>query len=221
VTKNIVYGIILSPYARKVYLTLEFKGVPYEAVDVRPHDDLPAFRAASYLGKVPGFEDDEVRISDSSVICDYLEQKYPTPALYPKAAAERAQALWLEEYADTRLQDLLLHGIVMERVIKPTVYAEPTDEQRVARILDEELPGELDYLQKQVGQGEFFVGGSLSIADIAIVTTFINATYAGFAVDHERWPRLATYLKQMYELPLVAQQMKREAEFLQGLQSQD
>lgn len=127
---NIVYGSIISPYARKVYLTLDFKGVPYESVDVLPHDESPAFRATSYLGKVPGFEDEHIKVSDSSVICDYLEHKYPSPPLYPQGAAERARAVWIEGYADTRLQELLLHSIVMEWMVKPVVYGQPVVRER-------------------------------------------------------------------------------------------
>ena len=216
---NIVYGNIISPYARKVYLTLDFKGVPYETIDVLPHDESPAFRATSYLGKVPGFEDEHLKVADSSVICDYLEHKYPSPPLYPQNAAERARALWIEEYADTRLQELLLHGIVMEWMIKPVVYGQPTDAQRVATILGDELPPELDYLEGQVDSRPFLVGAGLTIADIAVVTAFINAKYAGYDVEAERWPGLAAYLQRITALPLVARRMLQEAEYLARVQS--
>jgi len=149
---NHVYGNVSSPYARKVYLALELKGLPIESVDVLPHDPDPAFRATSPLGRIPGFEDERVRISDSSVICDYLDHKQPTPSLYPRDPALRARALWLEEYADGHLQDLLLRGVVMERVIKPTVRGESGDAARLAHILEERLPPALDYLGR-VGAG--------------------------------------------------------------------
>ncbi len=216
---NTVYGNIISPYARKVYLTLDWKGVPYESIDVLPHDDSPAFRAASHLGRVPGFEDERIRVSDSSVICDYLEHKYPEPPLYPGDVAERARALWLEEYADTRLQELLLHGIVMEWMIKPLLYGQLADEQRVATLLGEELPRELDYLERQVASQPFLVGACLTIADIAVTTTFINGRYAGYEVDATRWPGLASYLRGMMALPLVAQRLQREAAYMAQVKS--
>ena len=42
-------------------------------------------------------------LTDSSVICQYLEDKYPTPSLYPADIVKRAQARWLEEFADNRM----------------------------------------------------------------------------------------------------------------------
>jgi len=180
---NIVYGNVISPYARKVYLTLELKNAPFEVRDVLPHDDEPAFRATSWLGKIPGFEDERVRISDSSVICDYLDRKYPEPSIYPNDAAERAGALWLEEYADTRL------------------------------ILEQRLPPELDYLEARVN-GPFLIGSQLSIADLALVTAFVNARYAGYEVDADRWPGLSEYLTRQLVSPLFARRLEHEAAYL-------
>ena len=210
---NTVYGNIVSPYARKVYLTLEYKGASFESRDVLPHATEPAFRATSWLGKIPGFEDEQLRISDSSVICDYLDHKYPTPSIYPSDPVARAQALWLEEYADTQLQDLLLRGIVIERVIKPQVRGEPTDEARLERILNESLPPELDYLETRVS-GSYLAGTALSIADLAVVTAFVNARYADFEVDAARWPKLAQYVAQQLESPLFEARLAQEAAYL-------
>jgi glutathione S-transferase len=216
-----VYGNIVSPYARKVYLCLEWKGLAFEAIDVLPHADSSPFREISPLGKIPAFEDDQVQICDSSVICDYLETRYPEPSIYPKDPADRARALWIEEYADTRLQDLLLRGIVLERLIKPTVRGEPTDVERVEEILTRRLPPELDYLERLLGArrngSPFAVGESLSIADLAITTCFINACAADFEVDASRWPRLADYLASIRALPLLAARERRENEYLASL----
>jgi len=224
-----VYGNQISPYARKVYLTLEWKGLPFEAIDVLPHADSLPFAEISPLGKIPAFEDDRIRISDSSVICDYLECRYPDPAIYPSDPADRAWALWLEEYADTHLQDLVLRGVVLERLIKPTVRGEPTNEARLRDILENRLPPELDYLDGLLGgapdrrlddpapAASFVVGQALSIADLAITTGFINAQAAGFVVDSERWPRLAGYLQRIQELPLFVERARQESEYLASL----
>ena len=220
-----VYGNIVSPYARKVYLTLEWKGLPFEAIDVLPHAESLPFAGISPLGKIPAFEDDRIRISDSSVICDYLESRYPEPPIYPRDPATRAQALWLEEYADTRLQDLVLRGVVLERLIKPQVRGETTDEARLDDILSNRLPPELDYLERQIeergisagGSTRYLVGEALSIADLAITTGFINAKAADFEVDRSRWPGLADYLESIQSLPLFIERARLESEYLSSL----
>lgn len=242
-----VYGNIVSPYARKVYLTLEWKGLPFEALDVLPHADTPVFREISPLGKIPAFEDDLVRLCDSSVICDYLEHRHPDPPIYPRDPALRARALWLEEYADTALQDLVLRGIVLERLIKPTVRKESTDETRLKEILENRLPPELDYLESRILETRipesrasesrdhpdratppgspvalersvrFLVGDALSIADLAVTTAFVNARAADFEVDARRWPALSDYLERMQAHPLFAQRAIQESEYLASL----
>ncbi len=96
-----VYGVSASPFVRKLRVFLDEKGIDYETKPVFPGTDDESFRAISPLGKVPAYRDEEVAISDSSVICAYLEKKHPEPPLYPTAGADYARALWFEEYADT------------------------------------------------------------------------------------------------------------------------
>ena len=55
---------------------------------------------------------------DSSVIADYLENKYPTPPLYPAAPFARARALWFEEYVDGGVFPVMGPGLFFERVVK-------------------------------------------------------------------------------------------------------
>ena len=114
------------------------------------------------------------------------------------------------------LNDLLLRGVVMERVIKPTVRGEPTDEARLARILEQSLPPELDYLETRVN-GPFLIGSQLSIADLALVTAFVNARYAGYEVDAERWPGLSEYVTRQLGSPLFERRLEHEAAYLASM----
>jgi glutathione S-transferase len=213
-----VYGNVISPYARKVYVALEHKGLHYEVVDVLPHDKDPGFVRISPLGKIPALSDDQVSLCDSSVICDYLEHRYPEPAFYPRDPQSRARALWLEEYADTALQDSLLRGLCLERVIKPLVYKQPTDEARVANIIEHSLPPLFDYLEPLVDEGRYLVGQHFGIADIAIVTGFINAEMADFRPQPQRWPALLRYIERIKEEPAVRRVLERERAYTERLQ---
>src|SRR5512135_2201605 len=94
-----IIGSYLSPYVRKVLVLLHLKGIAYEIDPVVPFFGDERFTALSPLRRVPVLIDERVALADSSVIAQYLEERYAQPALYPADIAERARARWLEEYA--------------------------------------------------------------------------------------------------------------------------
>src|SRR5262245_55656969 len=99
-----VYGVPLSPFVRKVLLLLEFKGIAYENELVMPFSRDPNFLSKSPLAKIPAYEDEYVTLCDSTVICQYLDDKYPQSPLYPRNRVEKARALWFEEYSDSQVR---------------------------------------------------------------------------------------------------------------------
>ena len=103
-----VIGNYLSPYVRKVLACLELKALDYEVDPIVPFFGNEEFTRLSPLRRVPVLIDNELVLNDSSVICQYLEDRHPTPSIYPRDVADRAGARWLEEYADTRLADGLI-----------------------------------------------------------------------------------------------------------------
>ena len=60
------------------------------------------------MRRIPVLIDDSTTLADSSVICEYLDERYPQPALLPKGARFRARARWLEEFADTRMGEVFV-----------------------------------------------------------------------------------------------------------------
>src|SRR6476469_2235741 len=182
-----VIGSFVSPYVRKVLACLELKQLTYEVDPITPFFGNDEFSRLSPLRRIPVLIDGDVTISDSSVICAYLDDAYPQRPLLPQGAAPRARARWLEEYADTRLGDLLVWGLFYQRVVRPLVWKEPADEQRVQQTLREKLPRALDYLEGELPASGFLFG-DLGLADVAIASFFRNAAYAGVEVDAARWP---------------------------------
>ena len=80
----------LSPYAQKVKLALIEKGIPFEVAmpDIMSGGDA-AFRAANPRLEVPALVDDGETVFDSTIILEYLEDKWPTP---PHAAGDPDRA---------------------------------------------------------------------------------------------------------------------------------
>ncbi|HEY2068023.1 MAG TPA: glutathione S-transferase family protein [Rhizomicrobium sp.] len=200
----IVYGSNVSPFVRKVRVFLAEKGVDYTLEQVNPFRPPPEFLAISPMKRIPVLRDTDQpepnTLPDSSVICDYLEHKFPTPALYPADPMQRARALWFEEYADSILAATIGPGLFFERVVKRMMRSE-TDEEICTRTLSEKLPPLFDYLETELGGALYFVGGAFSIADITVATMLVNFDHAGEKLDASRWPHLAAFMTRLHERP--------------------
>ncbi len=195
-----IIGNYISPYVRKVLVCLELKGLEYEIDPIVPFTGNDQFARLSPLRRVPVLIDDGFVLNDSSVICQYLEDRHPTPALYPADIADRAQARWLEEYADTRLADGLIWRLFHQLAIKRHVFHEPVNEAVVQHAREVEIPAALDYLETMLPD-DGFVFGTLSIADISIASFFRTASFVRHDIDAERWPLMAALVAQVQALP--------------------
>jgi len=195
-----VIGSYISPYVRKVLVCLDLKGVDYEIDPIIPFYGSEVFSAVSPLRRIPVLIDNDVNLADSTVICEYLEERYPEPSLFPPGPAIRARARWLEEYADSRMGEALIWGLFNQRVINRFVWGEPEDPARLSRTLEEDVPEILAYLESQLpARGYLF--GAITVADISIGAFFRNAAFAGLAVDSIRWPRTAAFVSRVLDHP--------------------
>ena len=219
----IVYGPNLSPFVRKVRVALAEKGLAYSLEPVNLFSPPPDYIEISPLKRVPAFRDTELpepnnHLADSSVICDYLEHKYPTPPLYPKESYARARALWFEEYADTQIASNMVRPLFFERVVKK-LLKQQTDESICEAALRDNLPAIADYLEKQIGGNEYLVGNAFSIADIAIGSMFVNVHHTGEGIDPARWPKLATYVARVHARPSFRAPIEEESPFIKQLRA--
>ena len=190
-----IIGSFVSPYVRKVLACMHLKGLAYEADPITPFFGNDEFRRLSPLSRIPVLIDGDFCTSDSSVICAYLDEAYPGAPLLPADPKDRARARWLEEFADTRLGDIFIWGLFYQRIVRPLVWGEPTDEQRVAKTLNQDAPAALDYLEGVLPETGWLFG-DFGLADIAIATFFRNAAYADFEPDADRWPRVAAFVRR-------------------------
>jgi glutathione S-transferase len=199
-----IIGSYVSPYVRKVTACLHLKGLLYEIDPITPFFGNDEFERLSPLRRIPVLIDGDMAISDSTVICAYLDESYPGRPLLPHAPRERARARWLEEYADTRLGDLFIWGLFYQKVVHPLVWGEPGDQARIDKTLGEDAPRELGYLEGELPADGFLFGEDIGLADIAIASFFRNASYAGFAPDPARWPRTAAFVERALADPCFA-----------------
>ncbi len=207
-----IYGVHGSPFVRKVLVALEFKGLPYEIVQQMPFSGDAEYLKINPLGKVPTLVDGGLTLGDSKVICRYLESAYPEPALYPSELADKAMADWYEDLCGGHVAELAA-GIFFQRFMRPIAFKQEPDEELVAKITGKKLPPMLDYLESQVPL-DGFLFGDFMMADLSIVSPFINASYAGYEVDSERWPAVAGLIARVKTQPHVQAILEKEARAL-------
>lgn len=212
-----VYGAPLSPFVRKLRVFLAEKGLEYQLEIITPFGQPQWYRELSPLGRIPALKDDDLAMADSSVICQYLEEKHrELPPLYGQTPAQRAQIRWLEKYADYELAPLTTFAVFRNRVLKPTMN-QACDEASVQSALHDKLPPHFDYLEKTLGTADYFVDNSLSMADLAFACQLINLEHAGEQLDSQRWPALAALLQRVKARSSVAEVLPGEQRTLAKL----
>jgi len=100
-----LYNAPHSTCSQKVRICLHEKGLPFEDIKLdlgKGKDQLkPEYLKLNPNGVVPTLVDDDNVIIDSSVICEYLDEKYPAPKLMPDDVARRAQMrAWMRYFEE-------------------------------------------------------------------------------------------------------------------------
>lgn len=209
----IVYGSSLSPFVRKTLAFAAEKGLTVENKVSRPGQPDPAFLQASPFKKIPGFQDGDFQISDSTAIVTYLEAQYPEPNLIPTDPRNRARAVWFEELADTIFVGAA-GKIFFNRIVGPRFMGVAGDEAVALKAEQEEMPPILDYLESIAPSSGFLLEDRITLADIAIASPFGNLRHLG--LDLSRWPKTKAYTDAILARPSFATILERETAFLGG-----
>lgn len=204
-----IYGVPISVHTRKVIVAALEKRLAFQVEPVIPFNPPAGWDRLSPTGRIPVVSDDGFELADSSVICAYLEQTHPEPALFPRDAKDRARALWIEEYCDGTLFRDVIHGLFFQNVIRPKILQQETDRVAVDSILSQALPKIFGYLESVVGDG-FLAGGRFGIADIALASNLVNFNYLSYRIDGRHFPRLAACFKRLCRQPSVAAALRAE-----------
>lgn len=200
-SRPIVVGNPVSPYVRKVLAACAVKGLEVEIDPITPFLGDDAFESLSPLRRIPVWIEGALVLNDSSVIGEYIEDTRGGPSLWPADPARRAMARWLEEYADTRLGELLIWKLFFRLAIQPRLFGVEPDPAETD-LTRSQLPEAFDYLESVVPEAGYLFGPDAGLADFAVATPFLNASVVGVDVDAARWPRLSAWLERMEASPL-------------------
>ena len=210
-----IYGVNLSPFVRKVLAVCSIKGLEYQHEVVMPGTQTPEYLKISPLGKVPALEDGDLAVSDSSVICEYLEEKYPEVPVLPADAVQRARSRWLEEYGDSKFVEAVA-PFFFENVLKQVLGMGEPDTAKLEQLASEVIPERLAYVESQVPvQG--FLFGDIGTADIALCSPLINAGYGGFEPDASLYPKTVAFLERVKTHEAIVPVLAAEAVMLASM----
>ena len=179
-----LYDADRCPYCARVRIVLAEKRIGHETVVV-DLDDRPAWiYEKNPLGRVPVLEEDAFVLPESAVINEYLEERYPEPALWPADPAERAHGRLLVERFDS---------------LSRPYYALRRGDEDARERLDEQLAS----LDEVLAGREYLTGREFGLADIAYLPWILRAE-SNLGVDLERFPALAEWVERVSERPSVA-----------------
>jgi len=182
-----LYNAERCPYAARVRIVLAEKGIEVEVVEIDLSDRPAWFYDKNPKGRVPVIEEEGERpLPESAVIMEFLEERYPEPALLPLDPADRAAARLLI-FRDDDLTD--------------PYYALRREEEGAREQFDAAL-GRLDAL---LGEQPYLSGAEYGLADVGLVPWVLRARDM-LGVELDGFPSLADWLARLEQRPAIAEE---------------
>lgn len=167
-----LYDHPLSPYGQKVKISLIEKGVEFEGMlpnAIGSGQVDGAFASVNPRGEVPALLDGDAAIFDSTVILEYIEDKWPRPPMLPATPIERARVRMLEDVMDTHFEAIT--WALSE--IRNFGRAEGAQATRLEAAAAAELARWYQWLEKQLGKRTWFNGDAFGWGDLCVIP-FVN-----------------------------------------------
>jgi glutathione S-transferase len=194
-----------SPFAAKARVAFAEKGVEAELVEIHPRHRPARLRELNPIGKVPVVEvvGAGVSIPESSVICEWLEDRYPDPSLWPADPDLRGWARAQMAAIDTGLTLDFFLGLR-----KLAFGKSPGDPDDVVERMHARLPGHYEVLESALGQhpGTWLTGEDVSWADLAALPAAVRLPEWGphLQPDAGRFPLVTAWLEALRARPSAA-----------------
>lgn len=193
-----LYDFKSSPNCQRVKIVLAEKNLPFETVPVdlgKKEQKNPDYLKINPYGKVPALTDDSTALYESLIINEYLEEKYPTPALLPKDPAKRAKARILTDYGMAHF-DSPYQKLRMELMKDKKEQSEPIINEAKAT-----LKSLLKRFEDELGSQEYLLG-EFSLVDANLLPRFTRLEGFGVLPD-ATLPKLGAYLQRVKARPSV------------------
>jgi glutathione S-transferase len=182
-----LYDAARCPYCARTRIALAEKGIEFEALEIDLNDRPQWIYEKNATGRVPVIEEDAWILPESSVIMEYLEERYPEPPLLPADPAGRALArVWIFRHDD---------------FTKPYYALRRGEEDAAAR-----LDAELAKLDAALERQPWLTGAEYGLADIAYVPWVLRARDM-LGVSLDEFPAVRSWLDRLEERPAIAREV--------------
>lgn len=205
-----LYEHPLSPYAQKVKIALREKGLDFGLAmpgGLGAGGAQGAFVDANPRAEVPALIDDETAVFDSTIILEYIEDNWPTPPMLPHGAAERARVRMIEEVMDTHFE--AINWAMGE--INWFRRAEGDLAETLKAKAAEQTQGFYAWLERQLGEREWFNGSNFGWGDLSVVPFVATAVSVGNRPPADTL--LTAWLERTLARPSVAKTMDEARAF--------
>jgi len=156
----------LSPFCRKVRLSLAEKRIEVELVEERYWEQDPDFLRRNPAGKVPILRLGNRTLAESGAICEYLEEAYPTPPLMPRDSEGRYEVRRLVAWFDDKFNAEVTRKLMGERVFKKVMGGGYPDSANV-KAGSKAIKYHLDYMAWLLESRRWLAGNEMTLADFA------------------------------------------------------
>ncbi len=171
-----LFHVPLSPFCRKVRLSLAEKRIECELTEERYWEQDPDFLRRNPAGKVPVLKIDGMVMAESSAICEYLEEAYPDPQLMPKDAKQRYEVRRMVSWFDDKFHHEVTSKLVYERVNKKIMkqgFPDSTNVKAGAKAIKYHL----DYMAWLLDRRRWLAGDVMTLADFAAAAHLSSLDY--------------------------------------------
>lgn len=171
-----LYHVPLSPFCRKVRLVLAEKKMDVELIEERYWEQSTEFLRRNPAGKVPILRHEGALLTESTPICEYIEELNPEPSLIPKDAKARYEMRRLVSWFDDKFHHEVTSNLLYERVNKKVSGKGFPDSKNIKEGV-RKIKYHLDYMAWLLEHRRWLAGDTMTLADFAAAAHLSSLDY--------------------------------------------
>ncbi len=194
-----LFHVPLSPFCRKIRLSLAEKKIEVDLVEERYWEQDPDFLRRNPAGKVPVLRLDGIMMAESAAICEYIEETRPEPSLLPSDPAQRLEVRRLVSWFDDKFHHEVTSKLLYERVNKKMMKAGYPDSKNV-KAGAKAIKFHLGYMTWLLDHRRWLAGDVMTLADFAAAAHLSSLDYIS-DVDWNSCPEVKDWYAKIKSRP--------------------